>query len=58
VLLWDADDLPVNNYVALGRRLAAAGDLFRRPAYGGGLLLASPLPNIEPLAIDEGWPSS
>jgi hypothetical protein len=54
VLIWDEDDLPVNNYVALGRRLAAAGDLYRRPAYGGGLLLASPQPNIEPVIIDEG----
>jgi hypothetical protein len=50
-LIWDEDDLALDNYRALARRLAAAGDLYRRPAYAGGLLLASPLPNIEPLGL-------
>src|SRR6516164_157238 len=47
-LVWDEDDLALDNYRALGRRLAAAGDLYRRPAYAGGLLLAPQRPNVEP----------
>src|SRR5262245_46885606 len=44
--VWDEDDSPQVNYQQLGRQLAAAGDLYRRPAYAGGLLLASPEPNV------------
>lgn len=54
VLVWDEDDFPANNFVALGRRLAAAGDIYRRPNYAGGLLLASDQPNIDPVVIDTG----
>jgi hypothetical protein len=52
--VWDDDDLPHCNYVALARRLAAAGDLYRRPGYASGLLLAADRPNIEPIVIDKG----
>jgi hypothetical protein len=51
-LVWDEDDLALDNYRALGRRLAAAGDIYRRPGYAGGLLLAPERPNIEPTVID------
>ncbi len=38
---WDRAVAAVENFQALGRELAAAGnDLFRRPGYGDGLLLA------------------
>jgi hypothetical protein len=53
-MIWDEDDLAVKNYLELGRRLAGAGDLFRRPGYASGLLLASDQPNIEPAVIDTG----
>jgi hypothetical protein len=43
---WDEDDDPVTNYAALGAALAAAGDLYRRPAYGGGLLLYMNPPKV------------
>jgi len=52
--LWDDDDHLVSNFQALGERLAAAGDLYRRPGYAAGLLLASDQPNIEPEVIDKG----
>jgi hypothetical protein len=51
-LVWDEDDLALDNYRALARRLAAAGDIYRRPAYAGGLLLAPERPNIEPTVVD------
>lgn len=35
---WCDDDFPAVNYEKLGARLAKAGDLFRRPRYGEGLL--------------------
>src|SRR5262249_39433645 len=53
-LVWYDDDLAVNNYVALGDRLAAAGDLYRRPGHASGLWLASNEPNIEPEVIVTG----
>ncbi len=53
-MIWNDDDLAVINYCALGKRLAASGDLYRRPAYAGGLLLASDHAKIEPLIIDTG----
>src|SRR5262249_34273023 len=53
-LVWDEDDLAVNNYVTLGERLADAGDLYRRPGYASGLLLASLQANIEPDPIVTG----
>jgi hypothetical protein len=46
------DAQPIENYRALGRRLAAAGDLYRRPGYACGLLLAADRPNIEPVVVD------
>jgi hypothetical protein len=52
VLEWDVDAQPIENYRALGRRLAAAGDLYRRPGYACGLLLAADRPNIEPVVVD------
>jgi hypothetical protein len=51
---WNEDDLTVNNYATLGKRLAAAGDLYRRPGYASGLLLAPKQPNLEPILIDTG----
>jgi len=52
--IWDEDDLAINNYRGLGERLAAAGDLYRRPAYAGGLLRALARPDVEPVVIDAG----
>ncbi len=52
--VWDENDLPVENYARLGRRLAAGGDLYRRPGYAAGLLLGPDRPNIEPAAIHTG----
>ncbi|HEX6507758.1 MAG TPA: hypothetical protein VF221_09020, partial [Chloroflexota bacterium] len=51
-LEWDEDAQPINNYRALGQRLAAAGDLYRRPGYASGLLLAADNANIEPVVVD------
>ena len=36
--VWDDGRPDVENYAALGRRLAATGDLYRTPEHGGGLL--------------------
>lgn len=43
----------MDNYRALGQRLAATGDLYRRPGYASGLLLASERSNIDPVVIDD-----
>jgi len=51
VFVWDDGNSPVDNYRALGKRLACSGDLYRRSAYASGLLLASEFPDIEPLVI-------
>src|SRR5262249_38147092 len=53
---WDEDDLAINNYRGLGERLPAAGDLYRRPGYASGLLLASPQAHIQPVVINTGNP--
>ena len=53
-VVWNEDDHPIDNYVRLGQHLAAIGDLYRRPGYANGLLLASQQPNIEPVVIDKG----
>lgn len=37
-----------DNYAALGKALAQAGDLYRNTPYAGGLLLASGEPNVAP----------
>lgn len=37
--IWDDGEYAKLNYAALGKRLAEAGDLFRSPTHGGGLLL-------------------
>lgn len=52
--LWDEGALAVKNYSALGKRLAAAGDLYRNSDYASGLLLASSVPNIAPRPITSG----
>ncbi len=41
-LLWDEGVQPARNYEALGKRLAACGDLFRGPTHDGGLLRLFP----------------
>ena len=41
-LVWDEGCCAADNYRALGERLAESGDLFRRSAYDGGLLLVLP----------------
>jgi hypothetical protein len=53
-LIWDDDDLPANNYRRLSLRLAEAGDLYRTPVYGGGLLLANPQAGVGPFVIAKG----
>src|SRR6478752_6382541 len=47
--VWDEDENAVDNYCALGKRLAATGDLFRRPEHAAGLIVASDQANIEPI---------
>ena len=37
-LVWDEDRHPADNYSHLGKQLAEAGDLFRGPIIGGGLV--------------------
>ncbi|MGE3778396.1 MAG: hypothetical protein AB7F89_14510 [Pirellulaceae bacterium] len=46
---WIEDDPAAKNYRAFGERLTQAGDLFRRPGYGNGLVLV--LPNGEQVFI-------
>ena len=52
--IWNEDDAAVVNYVNLGKKLAAGGDLYRNTAYAGGLLLASKSANVPPRAIFDG----
>jgi hypothetical protein len=53
VLDW-CEDIPlVENAVALGKRLAEAGDLYRASGYAGGLILGSGFPNVPPTAIKD-----
>ena len=53
VLIWDEDGSPEQNYPALGRRLAAAGDLFRLAGHDGGLLLATTAPGVPPKPVSD-----
>src|SRR5947207_2764609 len=39
VLNWDDGDFAKINYIALGKRLAESGDLFRNASHGSGLIL-------------------
>lgn len=50
--IWDEDESAKKNYAALGQRLAEAGDLFRSPTYGNGLILM--LPNGKNALITRG----
>jgi len=52
--VWDVDAPLAETAAALGRRLKACGDLYRRPSYAGGLMLASRSPNILPEPITKG----
>ena len=52
--VWNEDHAGVENYVALGSRLATSGDLYRNTAYAGGLLLASESTNVPLRAILDG----
>jgi hypothetical protein len=52
--IWNEDAPQALNFMALGRRLAKVGDLYRNPQHGGGLLLASPCPAITPTPIVKG----
>jgi hypothetical protein len=51
--VWNDDAPAITNYQALGRRLAAVGDLYRRPAIASGLIMAPSQPNMEPVVIDQ-----
>ncbi len=42
LFIWNDNDPPAVNYAALGKRLAASGDLFRSPAYGNGVIMLLP----------------
>ena len=52
--IWNEDADAVDNYVKLGEKLAAGGDLYRNTAYAGGLLLASNSKNVPPKPILDG----
>ena len=51
---WNEDAAAVDNYVNLGKKLAAGDDLYRNTAYAGGLLLASKSKNVPPRPILDG----
>jgi hypothetical protein len=51
---WDADGPAASAYPQLGQRLRDAGDIYRLPGYGAGLILASPSPNVPPTEIVKG----
>ncbi|MBI2808658.1 MAG: hypothetical protein HYX68_27025 [Planctomycetes bacterium] len=51
--VWDENKSVVELYTALGRALATPGDLYRAPAYAGGLILGSLAPGIQPLPVTE-----
>jgi hypothetical protein len=53
IILNDDEPLALK-YAVLGQHLAAAGDLYRRPYFGGGLWLASMHPNVPATQILEG----
>ena len=50
---WFEDSPAVDNFAGLGRELAGSGDLYRNPAYAGGLLLALPGAHIPPTPITD-----
>ena len=50
-LIWAEDEPAAKNYPLLGQRVAAAGDVYRLPAYASALLLAAKTPNIPPTPI-------
>jgi hypothetical protein len=52
--IWDDDKSAADNHQNLGLRLAAVGDLYRRPAYAAGLMMAPPETSINPEIIDTG----
>ena len=52
--IWDADRPAVALFPSFGARLSQTGDIYRRPGYGSGLLLASPCPAIPPVEITKG----
>jgi hypothetical protein len=52
--IYNADEPAVSLYPKFARRLAEAGDLYRRPGHADGLLLASPCPDIPPEEIITG----
>jgi hypothetical protein len=41
IFIWSENQPAVDNDVPLGKCLAAVGDVFRRPQYAGGLILAT-----------------
>src|SRR5262249_41697273 len=49
--IWDEGRPDVENYAALGRRLAETGDLYRTTEYGGGLLLVPDVPEAAAVPI-------
>jgi hypothetical protein len=51
--VWDEAEFPAVNYARLGARLAACGNLYRRPVYAGGLLFATPGANTCPVIINQ-----
>jgi hypothetical protein len=52
VFVWREDRPLAENYSRLGKRLAASGDLYRSPVYGGGLLQV--LPNEKHRVVTSG----
>jgi hypothetical protein len=44
--IWDEKAVSAENFQGLGRALSRSGDLYRTSAYGGGLFLGSPVPNV------------
>ena len=47
----DEDKASIDNYSAMGKLLAASGDIYRNSTYGGGLILGSDHPNVTPTPI-------
>lgn len=52
--VWSEDEPPTRNYIGLGLRMAAVGDVYRRSEYASGLLLANKAPNVPPTPILSG----
>jgi hypothetical protein len=51
--VWDENRQPINNYVALGKRLAEFRDLYRHSDFGQGLILL-PGTNTRPIQLSKG----